>query len=744
MAHGIGIIRRNYLGKTSILTLATLLALPTQAWAQDEEGALESGDSEEVSLDPVDEGNMIIVTAQRRVERLQDVPIAITALGSEELTARGINDLADLAAGVPGLAITGFAGVNASNLVSMRGVSGQLAPIGASQATAIYLDGVYLSLPDAAFFGLNDIERIEVLRGPQGTLYGRNATAGAINIITRTPSDEVEGGVNFSYGNYNEFMARGSFSGPIADDLFGGIAMSYDDRDGYFRNLTTGNRIGDRSSLTVRGQLHFDRGTDFDATLSADYTEIRGPDIFKNGFTNGVYTGLGDPDVLTNNEESRIFGRTEIGGAALVVNLEAGDDWVITSLSSWRTVSRQDGYDIDGSDLLSLYVDSAHSSETLNQEVRAVYTGDRLRATIGGNYFNDDADFGFIVNPPDRANPRARLSPYDTSDLQAYALFTQVEFDLTDWLEIVGGLRYNYETRDFTVDYSNGPVPGNFVSGNVSDSVLLPMAGVNIEVAPDILIYGKYSQGYQAPGFGFVPGPTAPANIFFAETLDAFELGFKSQLFDRRLTFNAAAFYYEYSDLQVRTQIREGQVGITNAADASIKGVEAELVYRPTDIITLSAHATRLDATYGTFCESVSVAAPLNGDPTCVPPGATLPTGADRGGNFLNNAPKWSGGATLQVNAPLSDSLTLNFTTSFIFETTSYFHAANGFGRNFGWERWDARLGLELANGLEIYVYGRNLTDDRYCAFCLQQSNLVLSQSISAPRTYGVGAQFRF
>jgi iron complex outermembrane recepter protein len=305
-------------------------------------------------------------------------------------------------------------------------------------------------------------------------------------------------------------------------------------------------------------------------------------------------------------------------------------------------------------------------------------------------------------------------------------------------------LRYNHETRDFTVDYSNGPVRGNFVSGTVSDTALLPMVGITFEPDPDLLFYAKYSQGYQAPGFGFVPGPTAPANTFGPETLNAYEAGFKTQFLNRRITFNGAVFHYNYQDLQVRTQIREGQVGISNAASATIDGAEAELLIRATPHLTLRAHGTYLDATYGSFCETISVAAPLAGDPTCIPPGGTLPNGADRSGNRLNNAPRWSGGFGAEYSQPISDSATLSLNGNYTFESSAFFHAANQFGRNFGWHRLDARAAVRFSNGIEIFAYGRNLTNDRYCAFCLNQSNLVLSQSINDPRTYGAGFAYRF
>lgn len=732
-------IRYNHSSIIVPLLSGIMCTLLSPVYAQD---TTSNGTSSEADRNRVMEE--VVVTAQRRAESMQRVPIAMSSLGQKKLSARGASDLSDLTGSVPNFTVTGFAGVNANNLVSIRGVSGQLAPIGASQATAVYLDGVFLPLPDAVFFGLNDVERIEILRGPQGTLYGRNATAGAVNIVTAKPENTFTGNLDVSGGNFNEVLTRATISGPIGPGLSARITGYHHDRDGFFENTTTGNDIGDKRKTATRVRLRYENGSNFEAILSGDYLEIRGPDIFKNGLENGELVGLGNPDKLTNNEEGRLFGRTNNGGVSLEVNYDITESLVITSISSWRSTSREDGYDIDGSDRLPLYVDSAHDSESIMQEIRALYSGTRLTVTGGLNYFQEDATFGFIVNPPDPTNPRANLSPFDTSDLEAFAAFAQVEFDITEAITVIGGIRYNDETRDFTVDYTNAPIPGNFVAGTVSDSTVLPMATINFQVRPNVLAYAKFSQGYQAPGFGFVPGPTAPANTFDAEFLDAYELGLKSQFLDDRVTLNAAGFYYDYDDLQVRTQIREGEVGITNAASATVTGIEVELVVHLTNQLTLSAHGAWLDATYDSFCESVTAGSLQLDDPPCVPLGASMPTGADRSGNYLNNSPESSGGASIEYSTRVSDRMMLSFSSTYTLQDTSFLQASNGIGQSGGWDRLDARLNLEFDNGLNVYAYGRNLTDDRYCGFCLHQNALILSQAISDPRTYGIGASFQF
>lgn len=187
----------------------------------------------------------IVVTAQRREQRLQEVPLAISAIGAEQLSDRGVTDISAITAVVPSVSITGNAGNGGFKLLSIRGLSGQAVPIGQSQTVAVYLDGEYLPRPDAAFFSLDDIERLEVLRGPQGTLYGRNSTAGAINIITRMPGDRLEGGIDASYGNFDHVLVKGSLSGPLGGGFSAGISGSFEQRDGFFTNSVTGNRLGE-------------------------------------------------------------------------------------------------------------------------------------------------------------------------------------------------------------------------------------------------------------------------------------------------------------------------------------------------------------------------------------------------------------------------------------------------------------------------------------------------------------------
>lgn len=682
----------------------------------------------------------IIVTAQRRAESVQDVPISITALGSESLERLNVTDLSDLSGTVAGLNVTTSAGQNSTNLVSLRGIAGQPLTIGASQATAVYLDGVYLTKPDAAFFSLDDVERIEVLRGPQGTLYGRNATAGAINIITRTPGEILKARVSASYGNFDSYAVRGSVSLPVGGGFGVGVSAAADGHDGYYTNTLTDNRFGEKASRTGRVKLHYDNNSGFDATLTGDMTSTKSQDVWRDLYAGGVFVGIGDPDLATTNIEDEVKTTVKTGGLAFTANLEVTPELVLTTISSWRTFDFRTIYDLDGTAATIAHTHATNNSKTFNQEIRGVYTGGALRATVGVNYYRDSADYRLRSNPADFSLQTLRNDsrPHDTSKLNAYAAFGHFEFDFSETLTAIGGLRYNYEKRDFTIDYSKqGPFPP--VIGEIKDSAWLPQIGLNYEPTQDILVYAKASKGYQAPGFNFLPGAGNQINVFGAESLWAYEGGIRSQFLNRAVTFNAAAFYYDYTDVQVRSVISQLITRVLNAASAKVEGVEAELTVKPLRGLTLNGHVTYSRAVYTEFCDGIAATSPQGDDPLCEP------GRADRAGNFLNQAPLWSGGIGAAYTMAVLRSANLNLNANYSWESNSYFTSVNeGPLSTGGWHRLDARVGLDFDNGLEIFAFGRNLTDDRYVGYAIRIAPTRALASLNDPRTYGLGARFRF
>lgn len=728
------------MSRCSITPLMVML-INTTAYGQTlagEPAASASADSESGGPD-------IVVTAQRREQKLQDVPIAITAVTAEDLTARNVFDLQSISSVAPSVQITGAGGVTGNHQVSIRGISGQGSPIGTAQPVATYIDGEYLPTTDAAFFTLDDVERVEVLRGPQGTLYGRNSTAGAINIITRMPGDKVRAGFDVSYGNYSHVLTRGSVSGPLIGGLSAGLSASYESRDGFIKNSTTGNSIDDLTSYVVRGKLRYQSPDEnFSILLAADTWGRDNPSTVWSSLydsTNTVFVGLPNPGTVTYPAAAEATYRNDnrSEGQAITLNYKASPDLEFTSITSHRTYRVDIAY---YTPIFNLAGGSIMRYKTFNSEFRGNYTGKILTITAGINYYRNDQLYA-TQSPNALGITLPMTSPRDTSNLEAVGLFGQAEVAVTPKLTLVGGARYIHETQDFVIDYSKAVVPGPLINGTVKANKPIFNGGVNYKATSDILLYAKVSQGYQAPGFNSSIRSTS-AFTFKPEKLLAYEVGVKSELFDRLLTLNLAGFYYDYSDLQVKNIVTVGVQVIDNAASARIKGFEGSLALRPVKGLTLSGDLSWTDATYKSFCEGNGGSAPSAGDAACINNNGIA--GWDRSGNYLSNSPKWSGSVSANYNFPLGPG-EVRANASYNFSSKAYFSPANELSVSRGSiDKLDARLGYRL-DGFEIYAYGQNLTNRRYASFPIRALytpyNFVVSPP-NDPRTYGVGIRYSY
>ncbi|MFT3755703.1 MAG: TonB-dependent receptor [Pseudoxanthomonas sp.] len=730
----------------------------------------------------------MVVTAQRREERLQDVPISISALSAEELAIRGVTDIRSLSANVPSLFIPTPNGPTGTTQISIRGASGLLQTAGSSPAVSVYLDGIYMPRPEAGMFALDDVERIEVLRGPQGALYGRNSTGGAINIITRDPGDEMRGGYDISYGNYNALNVKGSVSGPLGGGFSGGVSFGHTNRDGYFYNETTGNDLEGIHSYTIRGKLRYASPENkFSAVLSADQAKVRTSGVYQALYSGGyqlppvappAYIGLGDPYVVQMDKVSEDFMRmdTDSKGVGLTMNWDLGEHVALTWINGVRNFTNYSSTDPDASagttgPAVGLLSKSFTEFDSFNSELRAVLTYDRFRATVGTNYYKEDQDFGSnsgfaaVPPPPFSALGSVITAPYNnpaaTSNLKAMAVFGQAEFDVTDRFTVVGGLRWNQEERDYVVDYSGVvlgavggvPIVGPKFSGRLKDTVWIPSAGINFKLSSDVLLYAKYSSGYLSPGFNANAGSRSASTTditFGAENLDTYELGIKSQFLDRKLTFNAAAFHTIYEDIQVRVSTGPGQGQVLNAAQATIDGVETSLSYATGTGLVVSGHLTWLDARYDKFCENVAGMANtatdrgyyVGTDPMCTNPGAIE---VDRSGHRLNQAPEWQGGVSVGYYTSVGDRSSMNFNVSYNASSSFKYGLPNNSDFESGrTESLDARVGYTFGSGVEVYAFGKNLTDHWHADMIGGSFLPLVFKHISDPRTYGVGVRYQF
>jgi len=732
---------RNFIGPIGHACSAGFLAIlmSTTAYAQTPTTDDAGSDS---SVAESGEGMEIIVTAQRRAQNLQDVPIAITAVSSAELAARNVFDLQSISAIAPSVQITGAGGVTGNHQVSIRGISGQGSPIGTAQPVATYIDGEYLPNTDAAFFTLDDVERVEVLRGPQGTLYGRNSTAGAINIITRTPGREIEAGFDINYGNYDHVLARGSVSGPLAEGLSAGISASYESREGFIKNTTTGMPIDNLESYVVRGKLYYQSPDEnFSVLIAADTWQRDNPSTVWSSLydlATQTFIGLPNPSQVTVPAAADYKNDNKSEGQAITINYKASPELSFTSITSHRSYRVDLAY---YTPVFNLSGGSKIRHKTFSSEFRGNYTGDVLTVTAGVNYYRNDQLYA-TQSPHTLGTTLPFTSPRDTSDLEAFGIFAQAEVAVTPEITLIGGARYISETQDFVIDYTKAVVPGALVADKVKANEPVFTGGINYKPSRDILLYAKVSEGYQAPGFNSSIN-SATAFTFGPEKLVAYEIGLKSQLFDRLVTFNLAGYYYKYDDLQVKSILDVGVQVIQNAASATIKGLEASVAIRPTDGLTLSGDLSWTDATYDSFCEPNGGSAPPDGDPACMINGFA---GWDRSGNYLNNAPKWAGSGSASYTVPVGPG-EIRATASYSFMSKAYFSPANEQPISRGYAgKLDARLGYKFES-VEIYAYGQNLTNKRYASYPIRALytpvNFVVSPP-SDPRTYGVGIRYTF
>jgi iron complex outermembrane receptor protein len=468
---------------------------------------------------------------------------------------------------------------------------------------------------------------------------------------------------------------------------------------------------------------------------------VDGADSIRLLYTNispaGVHIDIGDPKRVSLSPFPPSFLHTTTQGQTLTLNYRMSDSVELTSVTGYRDLHIRLGYDLDGGPAPILFSQTANDAEVFFQEGRASITAGPLRAILGVNYYNEKGTTGLSSGAPTLNPPLT--NPFDTTDVDATAVFGQVEYDLTPQLTIVGGLRANWERRDFTLDYRRAPVPGPLITGRIKDDVIIPSVGINYKATEDILLYAKASQGYQAPGFNLTMVPGILANTFGSEKLWAYEAGAKTQFLDRRLTLNVSAYYYDYKDLQVRNTLGVGVILIQNAATATVKGVEATVAARLPAGFTVGAQVNYSDASYSKFCQGVAAALPRGNDPLCAP-GV-----ADRSGNPLTQAPAFTGGINLAHAIRLGDVAELRTMVNYSWESNAYFNSTHTREDSTGgWDRWDARLGLQLDNGPEIYVFGKNLTNNQYLAYQGRAAPTFAVGSVSPPRTYGFGMKHRF
>ena len=735
---------------------------------------------------PADEGiGDIVVTAQRREQNLQDVPVAVTAFAGDALADLGIQSSSDIAGVVPNLEIGLPGGAGNQPLIYIRGVGLSDTNRNNSGPNGVYMDEVYISSPSAQTFQLFDLERVEVLKGPQGTLYGRNATGGAINFIAAKPSRDFQAEASLSYGSFDTITGEAAIGGPISDSVRFRIAGTGTHANGYIHNLLTGRRENGQGSFALRGQLAVDVTDNFDALVNVHggRVDVRSPQFRSLGLLDPD-TGFTTPcaaDAIMANRCGNVLGyvspegfydgnydrsdrlKSKNWGTAVRLNWDLGDV-TLTSISAYDFDDKLHQEDSDASPAALLHLTYGVRSKTVTQELRLSGSTGSVTWVAGGYYLHEVLKqdqtgdlFGALraLTPGGGADTSGATTggapvlfsrTLNRQTTEAASIFGQVEIALTPKLRATAGGRYNYERKHFlaATQLEDAVIDGFAIPGGI-----LPLyafdnrksfenvsfkIGLDYDITDDVMAYASVSTGFKSGGFngGFLSFDPAEAEVqaqpFEEETLTAYEIGLKSTLFDRRLRFNAAAFYYDYKDLQLYTLINTGAIPLTlldNAANATIYGAEFEMIAKPADRFDVTLNLGLLDTEIKDFTSA----------------------GTDFSGNRLALSPTVTFSGIANYEIPLSDTLALAVQPSASYRSSQFFSADNSpLLEQKGYWLVGGRITLKSEDDRwEVAVFGRNLTRKKYINYAVDLSDFgFIEQFRGEPRMFGVEARFKY
>lgn len=582
--------------------------------------ALAQESAPQAAAEPVGAGE-IIVTARRREERLQDTPVAVTAVNAAMLENKAAVNIGDLTGSAPNLLITNQnSGAAAANL-AIRGLTYADVEKSAEPTVGVVVDGVFIGTSTGQFFDFFDIEQIEVLRGPQGTLFGRNTIGGVINIRRSKPTGEFGGKVELSYGRFNSLATRAVVNAPLSSDGSVGLKGFYfhNETDGWYRQAQTGGRRGFSNNENFGGALRIapaDSG--FEGILTVEKQVQKYDPVVSNLTRTGeVFCGF-IPAVECNRNNTSdlytVFGQGNVGrysapSATLEMNYDAGDV-TLTSITGWRKSKENQTQDFDGSSVDLYYVRRLQDYEQWSQEFRvAGKVSDSFDYVVGLYYFKSDyslAQYSRVFGFAPTVDPLI----FDTNpqtvngSTRSIAAFGDFNWAFADRWRLSFGGRFTRDKK--ALDNSFG---GKLIgAGSDSFKKFTPKVGVDFRPNSETMIYASWSQGFRSGGFSPRAGTAASASQSYRpEVVDSFEVGTKLELFDRKLQFNVAAFYSKYKNLQQNNTLNcpscaTGNETITsNVGSAKIKGLEFDFTARPSSQLTITGSMGLLDSKFKGF-----------------------------------------------------------------------------------------------------------------------------------------------
>lgn len=692
----------------------------------------------------------IIVTANRRSESLQDVSTSIGVATDEDLASRGIESLRDLAESTAGLTITPSVG---TNTVFIRGVGGGGRNIGFGTRAGIYVDGVYVGQSASIDQSAADVDRIEVLRGPQGATFGRNSVSGAISIISKAPDYDLGGNLLAEIGNNDHLEIRGGLNVPLVTDKIAfrvsGVRRK---RDGFTLNLANSENLGNIDRTGFRGQLRFDITPELDLTLSGDYTVDRTRLILGEDDSNLTGTGpTSNPAPFVVNFNRATFQRNEFYGFSATLNYDVGGGNTITAVSAIRRANTDRLSDNDYSVLDIIYTTFDDHFEQFSQEVRLASSGNnKIDYVFGAYYLNERATSSRVAN---LGTNIALLSPTLTPNSEvpvsgdirttSFAVFGNVDFRISDRLVFTAGGRYTSEKVDllnYSVDGRVAPPFRIAYIANFADAQRTkrfdPTVSLNFALSDDANVYLKYSQGFKSGGYNidFVNAlQFAQAGIAFKpERAQSYEAGLKTELFDRRGRVNISAFIMDFSNYQINqfVDLGGGQTAISlrNAAAARTYGAELEARFNVTKSLALGSNLAFTKAQFQDF--------PNGGG-----------NGVNLKDNFLPHAPKFTSSVYFDFRHDLGSSGLMATVFGEHNHRSSSFSGPENLARQQIGSRdiVNFRIGIGSANGAwSLQAFVDNAFNQKYLLTRERDFFGTLIVERGTPRTYGLTARLSF
>ncbi len=707
--------------------------------------ATASAQDTDASASATTSGGSIVVTARRREERQLDVPVAVTAFSGEALEQRGAIDITEIAQITPNTTLEESRGTNSTLTAFIRGIGQQDPVSGFEQGVGIYLDGVYLNRPQAAVLDIYDIERIEVLRGPQGTLYGRNTIGGAVKYVTRDLPQETSARARITLGNYGRVDGILTASTPISDDLRIGASVARLSREGYGENLTTGLENYNKDIWAARATIEAGGyGAPYSIRISGDWTKDESAPRGGHRLIPGAASGAPVLEDVFDSRGSLVDPEQDVEAYGLSANIsvDLSDSLTLRSITGWRKDESSSPIDFDALPAVDLDVPAFYANEQISQELQLLFDdGEALTAILGAYYLDASADTAFDVRLFEVFAGFTAFTQANV-DTETFAIFGEFTYDLSEQLSLTVGGRYTWDERSADIlrqSYLGGGspefggagvlfgAPGTDFEGSENFNKFTPRVTLSYQPTPDHNIYASFSQGFKGGGFdprgvgvnapAAIPGMPTDAEVadflsFAPETVDSYEVGYKGDLLDGDLYVAIAGFYSDYTDVQIPGSVACNVNGIdtfcgvvSNAGAAEFYGLEFEAnarlgedIFSSDDSLNLTTALGWINADYKEFITDIG------GVPTDV-------------SEFreVQNTPEWSGSATLgYTNYMNSGDLYIGTTVSFRSSTTQ-FEIPNPFLDQSGYALVDASIVYTADNGhWSLGLHGKNLTDKRY------------------------------